>query len=392
MIKLLGLAVLAIAAVIVTGCSFGGDGNDTNADDSGSDGPAVGDDDLRVTTSQWDTDFSIHSVPLSEFLGGGPPKDGIPPIDSPKFISSDEADEYVEDGEPVAVVEVNGDVRAYPLQIMTWHEIVNDEIGGEPVAITFCPLCNSTVAFKRVIDGEPVEFGTTGNLRRSDLVMYDRLTESWWQQITAEAIVGELTGTELEVIPSQILSYEEFKDQNPDGQVLSRDTGNERPYGQNPYAFYDSQDDTLIGLDESPDDTLPAKERVTAIQTDSGAVVYPFSRLEKEAPINDEIEGDPVVVLFDPDVRSALDTGTIAEGRKTGGGGVFESTVDGEVLTFAAGGEPGTFRDEQTGSTWNVGGKATSGELEGTQLTQIPSDDQFWFALAAFFEERDIRS
>jgi hypothetical protein len=130
---------------------------------------------LRVSEAQWATDFTKHSVPLSEFVVGGPPKDGIPSIDEPRFVSQAEGDDFLDD--------------------------------GEPVAITFCPLCNSTVAFSRVIDGEAVGFGTTGNLRRSDLVMYDRKTETWWQQLTAEAIVGELTGQTLEVLPSQILSW-----------------------------------------------------------------------------------------------------------------------------------------------------------------------------------------
>ena len=394
MIRWIALAGLAIAAVVVAGCSLDGNGGDGGSGDGGGDGGAAtsGDDELSVSTAQWETDFTKHSVPLSEFFGGGPPKDGIPSIDDPKFISQADADEYLEDGEPVAVLELDGVARAYPIQVLTWHEIVNDEIEGQAVAVTFCPLCNSTVAFSREFDGEAVEFGTTGNLRRSDLVMYDRRTESWWQQLTAEAIVGELTGTELEVLPTQILSWEEFRKQHPDSQVLSRDTGFDRPYGQNPYTGYDSAEGALIGIDEPPDDALPAKERVTAVQTGQGAVVYPFSRLEKDAPINDEIDGKPIVVLFDPDVRSALDSANIAEGRNTGGGGVFERALDGRALTFEAGDEAGSFRDAETGSTWNVSGLATAGELEGTQLAQIASDDQFWFALAAFFENPDIRS
>jgi hypothetical protein len=334
----------------------------------------------------------ISSVSWRRDAGGAPPKDGIPSIDDPKFVSRGEGDKFLVDGESFAVLDIDGVTRAYPLQILTWHEIVNDEIAGRPVAITFCPLCNSTVAFDRVLDGEAVEFGTTGSLRRSDLVMYDRKTETWWQQITAEGIVGELTGVKLEVLPSQILSWGEFKKQHPEGEVLSRDTGFDRPYGSNSYTGYDTAQEALIGIDEAPEDRLPAKERVTAIQAEEGAIVYPFSRLEAEAPINDKIDGAPIVVLFDPEVRSALDSASVAEGRNTGGAGVFERGIDGQELTFEAGDESGSFRDTETGSTWNVSGLATSGELEGTQLTQIASDDQFWFTLAAFFQDPDVRS
>ena len=148
----------------------------------------------RFRTAGWRTDFSRHTVPYSEIMSGGVPRDGIPPLDNPSFVTQDEADDYVEDQEPVVVFEANGEAKAYPLQILTWHEIVNDEVGGLPVSVTYCPLCNSAVAFDRRLDGVVYDFGTSGNLRNSDLVMWDRQTESWWQQLTGEAIVGELAG------------------------------------------------------------------------------------------------------------------------------------------------------------------------------------------------------
>jgi Protein of unknown function (DUF3179) len=377
-----GLIVVAVLA----GC--GSDSDDEQATDAG-DAPA----EIPFDTSDWETDFSNHSAPLDEFVGGGPPKDGIPSIDEPRFVSVQEADEFLDAREPVAVVELEGEVRAYPLQILTWHEIVNDEIAGEPVAVTYCPLCNSTVAFRREIEGEPVEFGTTGMLRNSDLVMYDRKTESWWQQITAEAVVGELTGERLDVLPSQILAWDEFQRMHPEGAVLSRDTGFERDYGRNPYTAYDRDPKSQPFLFEGePDRSLPPKERVAAIKTGSeSAVVYPFSRLADEAPINDEVDGEPVVVFFDPDVASALDSALISAGRDVGAAAVFERRVDGRMLDFEPGPERGAFRDSRTGSTWNMSGEATAGPLAGTQLEQVPHDDQFWFALAAFFEDAEIR-
>jgi hypothetical protein len=357
------------------------------------DNEPAGFEEVPFDTSGWSTDFSSHSAPLDEFVSGGPPKDGIPSIDEPKSVSAEEAEEFLAPQEPVAVVELDGEVRGYPIQILTWHEIVNDEIAGQPVAVTYCPLCNSTVAFRREIDGKAVEFGTTGMLRNSDLVMYDRVTESWWQQITAEAVVGELTGQRLEVLPSQVLSWEEFQRLHPDAEVLSRDTGFARDYGANPYTAYDSDPSSQPFLFQGePDDSLPPKERVAAVQTgDRSAVVYPFSRLRREAPINDEVGGEPAVVFFDPEVASALDSFQVSSGRSVGAAAVFSRRAGGRTLTFAAGPEPGVFRDRETGSSWDLRGRATAGPLQGKRLRQIPSDDQFWFALAAFFPEAEIR-
>jgi hypothetical protein len=344
-------------------------------------------------TAGWSTDFSEHSVPLEEFLSGGPPKDGIPSIDAPRFVSIGEADQWLADREPVAVVELGGAARAYPLQILVWHEIVNDEVAGEPVALTYCPLCNSTVVFSRDVDGRAVEFGTTGMLRNSDLVMYDRETESWWQQLTAEAVVGERTGARLEVLPSLILSFEQFRRAHPDGQVLSRDTGFDRDYGSSPYASYDSDPDSQPFLFEGePDPSLPPKERVAAIRTgERSAVVYPFSRLNREAPVDDEVAGRPVVVFFDPEVASPLDSAAISEGRNVGAASVFDRRAGGRTLHFERGPRHGLFRDSQTGSTWDMTGRAVAGPLAGSRLEQVAHDDQFWFALAAFFDDAAIR-
>lgn len=378
----------ALLAAAVLGGGVAAIGLVSNGDDE-----SAGFEEVPFDTSAWSTDFSRHAVPLDEFVGGGPPKDGIPSIDEPKFVSAEDADGFLATREPVAVVEVNGEVRGYPIQILTWHEIVNDEIAGQPVAVTYCPLCNSTVAFRREVDGKAVEFGTTGMLRDSDLVMYDRETESWWQQITAEAVVGQLTGERLEVLPSQVLSWQEFQRLHPDAEVLSRDTGFGRDYGANPYTAYESDPSSHPFLFQGePDRSLPPKERVAAVKTgDRSAVVYPFSLLRREAPINDEIAGEPAVVLFDPEVASALDSFQVSSGRSVGAAAVFSREVDGRTLTFAAGPERGTFRDLETGSRWDLRGRATAGPLRGKRLEQIPHDDQFWFALAAFYPRAEIR-
>ena len=230
------------------------------------------DDTLQVTTGSWKTDFSKHSVPLSEFQSGGPPRDGIPPIDAPKYVSQAEADAWLAPQEPVIAVTLeqpDGSVlaRAYPLQIMVWHEIVNDTLGETPVAVTFCPLCYTAIAYDRRLEqvGTVFDFGTTGNLRHSDLVMWDRQTESWWQQFSGDAIVGELTGTHLTFLPAQIVGWQAFKTAYPAGDVLSRETGFDRSYGRNPYPGYDDVDSRPFLFDGTTDERLPPMERVVGV-------------------------------------------------------------------------------------------------------------------------------
>ena len=213
-------------------------------------------DSARFSISGWETDFSLHSVPYSEIRGGGPPADGIPPIDAPEFVTAQEADDWLAEKEPVIALEINGDVRAYPLQILTWHEIVNDEVGGVPVSVTFCPLCNAAIVFDRRLDGAVYDFGISGNLRKSDLIMWDRQTSSWWQQFSGEAIAGTLTGRKLTFLPSTIVSFGFIKEAYPDVKVLSRDTGFARPYGRNPYAGYDRADNPPFLFDGLVDGRL----------------------------------------------------------------------------------------------------------------------------------------
>ena len=190
----------------------------------------------RFNLEGWKTDFSRHTVPYDEILQAARfPRDGsIPAIDKPLLTTLEDADLWLGRLEPVVALEINGDARAYPLQILTWHEVVNDVVGGVPVIVTFCPLCNSAIAFSRTVDGVLYDFGVSGNLRNSDLIMYDRQTHSWWQQLTGEGIVGELAGKKLNFIPASIISWEDFREANPEGRVLSRETGFTSPYGTTP--------------------------------------------------------------------------------------------------------------------------------------------------------------
>ena len=338
--------------------------------------------DARFSTRGWETDFSRHSVPYSEIISGGPPRDGIPPIDSPKFVSPQEADGWLAGQEPVIALEIDGDARAYPLQIMTWHEIVNDMVGDAPVTVTFCPLCNSAVAFDRRLDGVTYNFGTSGNLRNSDLIMWDRQTESWWQQLTGEAIVGELTGKVLTFLPAQIVSWEDFKAANADGKVLSRDTGISRPYGSNPYTGYDRVDNPPFLLLDEPDGRLPPKERVVAVTIGDVDVSFPFSVLEREGVVNYSVNGQDMTVFFKAGTVSALDRSSIRESRDVGATGVFDPSVDGQKLGFRRDGDD--IVDNETSSVWNILGEAVDGPLTGKALTPIVHANHFWFAWGAF--------
>jgi hypothetical protein len=285
-------------------------------------------------TRGWRTDFSRASIPFSEIASGGPPKDGIPAIDVPRFTGVEEV-EFLDDAEPLILVRVGGATRAYPIQILIWHEIVNDKLGGVPVSVTFCPLCNTAIVFDRRVDGRILDFGTTGNLRNSDLVMYDRQTESWWQQFSGEAIVGELTGTRLDQLPARIVSWSEVRREYPQAKVLARpgtvnrpgdQTFSDRPYGSNPYTGYDDVSSPPFFPAEGDDDRrLQPKERVVFLEAGAEAVAVPFTALRERQEITVEIGGRMLVVRWRPGVVSALDSGDIASGRDVGAASVTEA-------------------------------------------------------------------
>jgi hypothetical protein len=337
---------------------------------------------------EFETDFSEHGVPYAEISSGGVPKDGIPAIDEPSFVGTGEANEWLAPEEPVILVESGGEARAYPLQVIMWHEIVNDRIGGSPVTVTFCPLCNTAIAFEGELDGRELDFGTTGRLRFSNLIMYDRQTESWWQQATGEAIAGELTDAKLETIPAPIISWEDFRSSHPDGEVLSRDTGYSKNYGENPYAGYDDVDSSPFLYDgpETPGE-LPPMARVITVDADE-PVAYPYMILEESRAVNDSVDGEPIAVLWQKGTASALDASDIDAGRDVGSAAVYSRELDGETLTFRS--EDGAIVDEETGSEWNVLGEAVAGELEGEELEPVTSIDHFWFSWAAFRPETRV--
>ncbi|MBI5823393.1 MAG: DUF3179 domain-containing protein [Chloroflexi bacterium] len=342
----------------------------------------------RGAESEFKTDFSKHTVSYSEILSGGPPKDGIPPIDAPQFIPVKEADGWLKDREPVVFVQVGEDARAYPIQILIWHEIVNDTVGGEPLVVSFCPLCNTAIAFKRTFGGEVFDFGTTGRLRYSNLIMYDRQTETWWQQATGDAIAGEHTGTQLEFYPASMISWADFKDLYPNGKVLSRDTGHPRDYGKNPYYGYDDINQTPFLFNGSTPDQLPPMARVLTVDLNGEAVAYPYDVLSEMNVINDTVGGKNIVVVWTEGTASALDTNIIPEGRDVGAAVAYSRMLDDRTLTFKF--ADGKIIDEQTGSEWNILGTAIAGELKGNQLAPVVSINHFWFSWAAFRPETKV--
>jgi len=334
------------------------------------------------------TDFGKHAVPLSEIHSGGPPKDGIPPIDRPRFISSDDAARWLHAREPVIVFERGGDARAYPLQILMFHEIVNDTVGGVPAAVTFCPLCNASIVFDRRLAGSVLDFGTTGKLRKSDLVMYDRQTESWWQQFTGTGIVGRYTGAVLKQLPSTIASFDDFRKAYPGGRVLSRETGFMRPYGRNPYRGYDQIGDIPFLFSDPVDPRLPAMERVLGVQRGGRVRIYPFDVLASERIVNDDIEGEPIVVFTAEGMLSALDAEIIKDSRRIPAAAAYGRQVDGRTLTFAL--RDGRIVDRETGSEWDLFGRAVGGKLRGRRLASVDSGVHFAFAWLAFKPQSDI--
>lgn len=260
---------------------------------------------------EWpETDFSKTTVPSwTQILSGGPPKDGIPAIDDPKFMRVADV-RGIGDREPVITVDIDGNVpRAYPIRYLTWHEIVNDQIGGVPVAVTFCPLCNSGITFDRRVQGKLLSFGVSGKLRNSDMVMYDRETQSWWQQALGAGIVGQMTGVQLTQLPTWMESFAEFKARQPDGLVMAEPAFN-RAYGRNPYDGYDSLKRPFLYSGERPPHGIEPLARVVRV----GKRAWPLTRLAQQH----EIREKNVVLTWRAGQASALDSSNIAQGRDVG--------------------------------------------------------------------------
>ena len=336
-------------------------------------------------------EFPEPLVDPGEVISGGPPPDGIPPIDNPSFISIDDANQWMTDNEPVVFLEIEGEARAYPVQILIWHEIVNDTVGGVPVTVTYCPLCNSAVSYSRVVNGVTTTFGTSGRLFASALVMYDRATESLWTHFDGRAVVGLLTGMTLEPIPSPLLSWSDFKAAYPDGVVLDREaTGHSRPYGENPYVGYDNPGTSPFLFRGDVDERARAKQRVVGVSLDGEARAWTLEAISAEdaKATNSTVDDTPVVIFWKAGQTSALDSAEIGAGNQVGSVGVFSPVVDGRQLTFTT--ESGVFIDEESGTEWDITGAGVAGELAGTRLEQFHHLDTFWFAWSTYQPGTDL--
>jgi len=349
--------------------------------------------DQRGVNQQWDTDFKNQKVGLNEFMAllG---RDKIKPIDNPEFSNVEVASRVYSEKEPVIAIEHNGVAKAYPLSILLAHEIVNDEVAGLKISATFCPLCYSALVFNRVLTYKGVTkeltFGTSGMLRNSDLVMWDRQTESWWQQFTGEGLVGFYSGAMLEIVNSELIPFSKFKELYPNGKVLAQPEDYAFIYGTNPYENYDENPDKQPFLyQKKPDKRLPATERLIGIYGQEGVKAYPWSAIEKEKVINDECEGNPVVVFYSKGMISVVDEKIISESRDVGSVSVYIPVVDGNLLEFEAV-KKGAFRDLETGSLWDNLGKCTEGQYKGKILEPIVHGQHFAFAWFEFYPETEI--
>ncbi len=325
-----------------------------------------------------------------DVLSGGPLPDGIPSIDAPEFERATDVG-FLQPQEAVVTLALNGDARAYPTQVLLWHEIVNDTVGGEPVTITYCPLCNTAIGYYRQIGDRIFDFGTSGRLYNSALVMYDRQTESLWAHYTGQAIAGALTGSQLELIPVATVAWETFLDEHPNGLVMTRPGGFGRSYGTNAYVNYDTPEgNPIFPPGGPPDDRLPPQTRVLVVRHGGASVAVQLDTLSSAGVMPLDLGGVPVVAFHLPGTATPIQNQQVAFGRDVGATGVFDPIVDGQALTFsrtpdaASSARPGAFTDDQTGSSWSILGRALDGPLAGAQLRPIEHIDTFWFAAAAY--------
>lgn len=329
----------------------------------------------------WKTDTSKSSIDLKELLRGGPPKDGIPSIDRPRFVPA-EAVDWLAAQELVIAVRMGGKPRAYPLQILMWHELVNDVAGETPILVSYCPLCNSAIVFDRRVNGATLEFGVSGMLRNSDMVMYDRQSDSLWQQITGEGIVGSYTGSTLRILPSQMITFSQFKDAYPGGDVLSRETGYQRNYGQNPYRGYEFGRGPILPVRTGRPTALRPMEKLVVIQDGQGYRAYPVSSLARRTVWEDRVKGRPIVLFYSSEGLSPVDAPRMADSRSAGTVGVFSVENGSRRRRFRSG--RSRIEDIETGSGWSMTGMAIDGALKGTALQAIDHGVYFAFAWLAF--------
>lgn len=353
------LLVLLVASGLAVAVTPGPTGHAAVANDSG---------DFETTADG--VRYTIHPSELEQGCPGG--KDCIPSIDDPRFQSADGA-AWLSPNDTVIGVEVDGESKAYPLRILNVHEIVNDELAGRPIAVTYCPLCRSGLVFSRSVAGTRLTFGVSGKLIDANLVMYDRQTETYWSQLEGQAVVGTLVPTELEPLPSSITTWREWRRAHPETRVLSRDTGiyPAYTYDSNPYAGYENSNRVGPGVDRV-DDRLPQKEIIYGVTVGETSRAYPQSVVDERDSINDEVAGVPILVVED---------------QRDGGIDVFARRQGNETLAFSV--SNGTLVDDR-GNQWSFDGEALEGPHEGARLERLSSHGFYWFAWSSFHPDTEV--
>lgn len=251
-------------------------------------------------------DTSRHSIPVDEIMAGGPGKDGIPALSQPKFVTAKKAKSFIKDDDRVLGLARNGQAKAYPVKILNWHEIVNDTIGSQPVVVTFCPLCGTGMVFDGKINGKSLTFGVSGLLYQSDMLLYDRKTDSLWSQIKGEAVTGSMTGSRLKLLSSTQTTWGKWKNEHPETLVLSQKTGYSRDYDRDPYMGYYSSSRLMFEV-KNRNKAFHPKERVIGLEIGGKFKAYPFSELSKaKQPVTDQLNGATVKVIFDKQSQSAM--------------------------------------------------------------------------------------
>jgi len=344
----------------------------------------------------WKTNVKKRTVKLSEIMIVLP-KGSFPKINHPKYVGKQEAQKMFYGKEPVIAVSINGQAKAFSLNMLTTHEMVNDALGGVPILATYCPLCNAGLVYNRQINingkTEILNFEVSGMLRNSDMVMMDTETESLWQQLTGEAIVGTYAGTTLPTIPSMIVSVDEFFTRYPMGRILSKKTGiarAEKFYGYNPYVNYDSKAKPITKF-FSPlnvSTRLPSMERVVDIQSEGKYKIYPFSAVAKRGVIHDDFKTAKIVAFYKSGTISVMDKADITQSKDIGTVTVFKRFLNGKEYRFKKVND--VFIDENTGSKWDVMGYCYEGPLKGKQLEIEPHGNHFAFAWFAFHPKTKI--
>jgi hypothetical protein len=308
--------------------------------------------------------------------------DHPPPLDDPQAVPLDEAVDLFPD-DAVLGVAVDAEARAYPLRVLARHEVINDTLGGRRIVVVMAPLTGAATVFDLEAMGLRAGLGNTGGLVRSDLVLYDRETRSWWSHLRREAVRGLRRGSPATTLPAVVTTLETWSRLHPASSVVTTDTGHpETSYDGDPYAWYEADAERLLSPVRFLDLRLPRKEPVLGVTSPDGAGrAYPLARLSERGVLTDRIEGRPVLVVTDRTARIAL---------------AFDPTIDGRELDFtllspaAGAGEWAFMRDTETGSEWSVEGLARSGPLAGRRLIRLDAPRAYWFAWAAFHPGTEI--